>query len=90
MNITGEEAIQVNINKAIVIYSDALKTTHEEADNSLAQQMVIAATENQNGFAVFLDDKDIYIYLTAASLCYTRKSITSYHGVANKGKDSYV
>ena len=59
LNITGEEAIQVNINKAFVIYRDDLKTTHEEAGNILAQQMMIAATENQKGFDIILDDKDI-------------------------------
>ena len=38
-----------------------MKTTHEEADNILAQQMVISASQPNNGVCVVSDDTDVFV-----------------------------
>ena len=40
-----------------------MKTTHEEADNIIVQQMVAAANESQKGISVLSDDTDVFVLL---------------------------
>ena len=40
-----------------------MKTTHGEADNILAQQMVINASQPNNGVCVVSDDTDVFVLL---------------------------
>ena len=61
--ITGDKDIPVELNKGIVIQRADMKTTHEEADNIIVQQMVAAANENQKGISVLSDNTDVFVLL---------------------------
>ena len=60
---TGENDSPVEIYKGVSIERVDLKTTHEEADNILAHQMVAASEENQKGISVVSDDTDVFVLL---------------------------
>ena len=49
----------------VEIYNERfdLKSTHEEADNFLAHQMVAASQVNQKGISVVSDDTDVFVLL---------------------------
>ena len=47
--VTGDTESPIDIHKSVTIERVDLKTTHEEADNILAHQMVATAQENQKG-----------------------------------------
>ena len=40
-----------------------MKNTYEKADTILVLQMMLAATENQNGFSVIADYTDVFVLL---------------------------
>ena len=52
--LTSDNDIPVELNKRKVIQRVDMKTTHEEADNIIVQQMVAAANKNQKGISVYL------------------------------------
>ena len=60
-----------------------MKTTHEEADNIIVQQMVAAANENQKGISVLSDDTDVFCAF-ASSLPCTKSQPAYYHGISCK------
>jgi len=43
--------------------ADSLKTTHEEADIMIIQQMIDAVPEGHTGVAVLSDDTDVFVLL---------------------------
>ena len=43
--------------------TDDLRTNHKEADNILAHQMVVVASEENKGIAVISDDTDVFVLL---------------------------
>ena len=57
----GENDSPVEIYKSVSIERFDLKSTHEEADNFLAHQMVAASQENQKGISVVSDDTDVFV-----------------------------
>ena len=59
----GENDSPVEIYKSVSIERFDLKSTHEEADNFLAHQMVTASQENQKGISVVSDDTDVFVLL---------------------------
>ncbi len=62
--LTGEETTPVEISKGgIVIKRQDMNTTHEEADNIIVQQVLMAVTENCHGVNVISDDTDVFILL---------------------------
>ena len=61
--VTGEGPVPIELTKATKIQHQDMKTTHEEADNILAQQMVISARQPNNGVCVVSDDTDVFVLL---------------------------
>ena len=61
--VTGEDPVPIEITKATKSRRRDMKTTHEEADNILAQQMVINASQPNNGVCVVSDDTDVFVLL---------------------------
>ena len=50
--VTGKTESPIYIHKSVTIKRVDLKTTHEEADHTLAYQMVATAQENQKGVSI--------------------------------------
>ena len=48
--VTGEDATPVEVTPTVTIQRHDMRTTHEEADNIIAQQMVTKAKENAGAF----------------------------------------
>ena len=61
--VTGEDAVPVEITSVARIHREDLRTTHEEADNILAQQMVHAASQTDSCVSVISDDTDVFVLL---------------------------
>ena len=61
--VTGEDPIPVEITPVAKILREDMKTTHEEADNILAQQMVLNASQPNKGVSVVSDDTDVFVLL---------------------------
>ena len=61
--ITGEDPTPIELTKSCKIRREDLRTTHEEADNILAQQMVLVAREPNTGVSVISDDTDVFVIL---------------------------
>ena len=61
--VKGDDDTPVEIHKAFVIERSDIQTTHEEADNILAQQMFVAANEHRKGISVISDDTDVFVLL---------------------------
>ena len=47
----------------VTIKRDDLQTNHEEADNILAHQVVVVASEENKGVSVISDDTDVFVLL---------------------------
>ena len=63
--MTGENEAPTEINKSVIIKRVDLNTTHEEADNVFAHQVVVAAKENQTGISVMSYDTDVFVHLSS-------------------------
>ena len=61
--MTGEDPVPVELTSAVKIHREDLRTNHEEADNILAHQMVVVATEENKGVSVISDDTDVFALL---------------------------
>ena len=59
--LTGEDPVPIEIIKATKIRRHDMKTTHEEADNILAKQMVISASQANNGVCVVSNDTGVFV-----------------------------
>ena len=61
--VTGEDPVPVELTSIVKIHREDLRTNHEEADNILAHQMVVVATEENKGISVISDDTDVFALL---------------------------
>ena len=67
--VTGEDATPVEVTPTVTIQRHDMRTTHEEADNIIAQQMVTKAKENAGGISVLSYDIDVFVLLLHHYLC---------------------
>ena len=63
--ITGADLVPIEISNGGVVISRAdLKTSHEEADNIIVQQVLSCAAENaESKITVVADDTDVFVLL---------------------------
>ena len=61
--ITGSGDIPTEIHKGVVIAREDIATSHEEADNIIAQQAIMCAKEHSGATVVVADDTDVFILL---------------------------
>ena len=61
--VTGEDPVPFEITPGTTIRRQDMSTTHEEADNILAQQMVLNASQPNTGVCVVSDDTDVFVLL---------------------------
>ena len=57
--ITGQNETPIEINMHVKIEREGMRTTHEEADNILVQQMVYVVKETGKDVSVISDDTDV-------------------------------
>ena len=57
--VTGEDPVPVELTSTVTIKREDLQTNHEEADNILAHQMVVVASEENQGVFFISDDTDV-------------------------------
>ena len=61
--ITGSHDVPTEIHKGVVIAREDIATSHEEADNIIAQQAIMCAKEHSGATVVVANDKDVFILL---------------------------
>ena len=61
--VTGEDPVPVELTSTITIKREDLRTSHEDAENILAHQMVAVASEENKGVSVISDDIDVFVLL---------------------------
>ena len=61
--VTVEDPVPVELSSTVTIKREDLRTNHEEADNILAHQMVVVASEGNKGVSVISDDTDVFVVL---------------------------
>ena len=61
--VTGEDPLLVELTSVVKIHLEDLWTNNEEADNILAHQMMVVATEENKGVSVISDDTDVFALL---------------------------
>ena len=61
--ITGSLDVPTEIHKRVVIAREDIATSHEEADNIIAQQAIMCAKEHSGATMVAANDKDVFILL---------------------------
>ena len=61
--VTGDDPTPMEITRNAKIPRGDLKTTHEEADNIIAQQMTFVAKHSTGGISVISDDTDVFVLL---------------------------
>ena len=61
--VTGEDPVPIELTSTARINREDLRTNHEEADNILAHQMVVVASEENKGVCVISDDTDVFALL---------------------------
>ncbi len=61
--ITGSGTSPTEVRMGVVITRTDMRTTHEEADVIIAQQMVCAATESSSCITIVSDDTDVFVLL---------------------------
>ena len=86
--ITGEDPPPVEITSMASIRREDIKTTHEEADNILPQQMVHVAGQADRCVSVISDDTDVLVLL----MYHYFKEKTKWpchNGVPSSGKDNH-
>ena len=59
--ITGSHDVPTEIHKGVVIAREDIATSHEEADNIIAQQAIMCAKEHSGTTVVVSDDTDVFI-----------------------------
>ena len=60
--VTSSHPVPIEVCKGIIIHREDMRTTHEEADVILAQQMVTEAP-NRDCIKVLCDDTDVFVLL---------------------------
>ena len=60
---TVEEPASVEVTSAVTTKHEDLRTNHQEADNRLAHQMIVVASEGNKGVSVISDDTDVIVLL---------------------------
>ena len=61
--ITGSNNVPTEIHRAVAIARHDVATSHEEADNIIAQQAIMCAKERSGTVLVLADDTDVFILL---------------------------
>ena len=61
--ITGSSEVPQEIRSGVVVDRIDLKTTHEEADVIIPQQMVYAVSQGAKTIIVICDDTDVFVLL---------------------------
>eukprot|EP00794_Sanderia_malayensis_P004441 gene4441-5034_t len=61
--LEGSSNVPTEINNAVVIAKHDVATSHEEADNIIAQQAIMWAKERSGTVLVLADDTDVFIFL---------------------------
>ena len=59
--ITGSDDVPTEIHKGVVIAREDIATSHEEADNIIAQQAIMCAKEHSRATVVVADNTDVFI-----------------------------
>ena len=72
--ITGQNETPIEINMRVKIEREDMRTTHEEADNILVQQMVYVVKETGENVSVISDYTDMF-----AMLLHNTRSYTDYY-----------
>ena len=62
--VTGSACIPQEVNMGVLIQRRDLKTSHEEADVIIPQQVVSIANQEFNSISVICDDIDVFLLLT--------------------------
>ena len=70
----------------VTIKPEDLRTNREEADNILAFQMVVMASEENKGVSVISDDKDVFVLLLHH---YVKQKLTGIVIMESPVKDSH-
>ena len=61
--ITGSHDVPTKIHKGVVIARKDIATSHEEADNIIAQQAIMCAEEYSGATVIVADDTNVFILL---------------------------
>ena len=59
--VTGEDPVPVELTSTVTIKQEDSLTNHKEADNILAHQMVVVASEENKGYLSYLRTQ-MYLY----------------------------
>ena len=70
----------------VTIKPEDLRTNREEADNILAFQMVVMASDENKGVSVISDDKDVFVLLLHH---YVKQKLTGIVIMESPVKDSH-
>ena len=70
--VTGEDPVPVELTSTITIRKEDLRTIHEEADNKLAHQMVVVASEETR---VYLSYPTTQMYLFSCYIIMLSRSL---------------
>ena len=61
--VTGEDLVPVELSSTVTIKREDLQANHEEADNILAHQAVVVASEENKGVSVISNNTDVFVLL---------------------------